>query len=185
MSFFKESPDADLKAVLKSEPNLGAPFAEYHEALLRGPSPFTEGERELIGAYVSALNGCDFCHGEHQAVAEAFGIEPQLLDAIIADPNTARAPEKLRPVLAYSKKLTETPAKMTQADADGLFAAGWDDQALYHVVCLCGLFAMNNRIINGLGIPPHDPMKLGATARRLKEQGYASTAAYIRGEWEE
>lgn len=185
MPFFKESPNADLKSVLRSEPDLGAPFAEYHEALLRGPSPFSIGERELIGAYVSALNGCDFCHGEHQAVAEAFGIELDLLDAIIADPNTDRVSEKLRPVLNYSKKLTETPARMVQADADAVFAAGWDDQALYHIVCLCGLFAMNNRIINGLGIPPHEPGKLAATVERLKAEGYASTAAFIRGEWKE
>jgi hypothetical protein len=30
--------------------------------LLRGDSPFSAGERELIGAYVFGPNGCNYCH---------------------------------------------------------------------------------------------------------------------------
>lgn len=35
-------PGADLKALLKSEPDFGVPLAQYHEVLLRGSSPFKE-----------------------------------------------------------------------------------------------------------------------------------------------
>ena len=75
MSFLKDMPDADLKLVLRREPDLGALYAGYHQVLMRGPSPFSEGERELIGAYVSGLNACDFCYGEHAGIAEAFRAE--------------------------------------------------------------------------------------------------------------
>jgi alkylhydroperoxidase family enzyme len=44
-------------------PETRKPLIEFHEVLLRGPSPFTEAERELIAAYVSGLNRCRYCHG--------------------------------------------------------------------------------------------------------------------------
>ncbi len=52
MTYLHNHPNADLKEILKSEPDLGLPIAEYHEVLLRGPSPFSVGERELMAAYV-------------------------------------------------------------------------------------------------------------------------------------
>jgi AhpD family alkylhydroperoxidase len=41
------------------------------ETLLRGESPLTSGERELIAAYVSHLNNCHFCHTSHASAAMA------------------------------------------------------------------------------------------------------------------
>lgn len=185
MSYLKSTPDADMKTILRMDIGLGVPFAEYHEALLRGPSPFSVGERELLGAYVSALNSCDFCSGEHAAVAEAFGMTEGVLTELMIDIDTASVPEKLKPVLKFLKKLNDEPAKMIASDATSVHDAGWDDLALYHAVSICALFNMNNRIINGLGIPPHGKEKLAATVQRLKADGYASTAAFIKGEWNE
>lgn len=39
--------------------------------LLRAPNPLSPGERELIAAYVSGLNECDFCCRSHSAFAAA------------------------------------------------------------------------------------------------------------------
>ena len=46
----------------------------YAERLMRGPSPFSPGEREMIAAYVSGVNSCRYCHGTHSLVALGFGI---------------------------------------------------------------------------------------------------------------
>ncbi|MHB8718294.1 MAG: carboxymuconolactone decarboxylase family protein [Candidatus Dormibacteria bacterium] len=50
-------------------PQTGEALSAFAEALLRGPSPLSRGERELIGARVSQLNGCDFCVNSHSAIA--------------------------------------------------------------------------------------------------------------------
>jgi AhpD family alkylhydroperoxidase len=50
-------------------------FRPYGERLMRGPSPFTPGERELIAAYVSGLNGWRFCFNVHSRAACGLGIE--------------------------------------------------------------------------------------------------------------
>jgi hypothetical protein len=49
-------PDSVLLDVFRAYPDAARPLLDYHEALLRGPSPFTVAERELIAAYVSGLN---------------------------------------------------------------------------------------------------------------------------------
>lgn len=40
--------NASLIDVFKSYPQASKPLIQFHEVLLRGPSPFTETERELI-----------------------------------------------------------------------------------------------------------------------------------------
>lgn len=181
MTYLRNLPHADLKELLRSEPDLGLPIAQYHESLLRGLSPFSVAERELMAAYVSALNACDFCSGEHEAVAMRFGVAAGTLTALVEDIATAPINEKLRPVFRFLHKLTLQPARMVPAVAEAVYAAGWDDPALYHLASLCALFSFDNRLIQGLGIPPHDAEKLDATAERLHARGYASTVDFIKG----
>ena len=185
VSFLRSIPQADLKAVLRLDPAIGVPFAQYHEFLLRGPSPLPVAMRELMAAYVSALNRCAFCHEEHDAVAQTFGIAAGTVEAILATPESSEIEPQWRPVFAYLHKLTTQPHRIEQADIDAITSAGFTDLAVYHIACIAGLFAFDNRLISGLGIPSHAPEKLAATAARLHAQGYASTVNYIRGEWDE
>ena len=115
MTYLKSLPDADLKQVLRLQPAAGVPLAQYHEALMRGPSPFTEGERELIAAFVSGLNDCDFCTQEHGAVAVAFGISPGLLGGLLEDLETAAVAEFQNPSVscAATSRPTWTPPLMS------------------------------------------------------------------------
>jgi len=65
--------DAVLLDVFRAYPQASRPLLDYHQALLRGPSPLSVAERELIAAYVSGLNACGYCHGVHTATAQAPG----------------------------------------------------------------------------------------------------------------
>lgn len=61
MTFLPSLPDdARLLDVLRAYPGTAGPLLDYHEALMRGPSPLTVAERELVAAYVSGLNSCDY-----------------------------------------------------------------------------------------------------------------------------
>jgi AhpD family alkylhydroperoxidase len=66
--------DAALLDVFRAYPDTARPLLHYHQALLRGPSPRSVAERELIAAFVSGLNACGYCHGVHTATARAFGV---------------------------------------------------------------------------------------------------------------
>jgi uncharacterized peroxidase-related enzyme len=170
MSFLPSLPKgAVLLDVFRKFPETSRPLLEFHEVLLRGPSPFSEAERELIAAYVSGLNHCRYCHGVHTATAEVLGVEKGLVPRLLAD--SGLAPEKMRPVLNYAAKLTRHPDGMTQADADAVLAAGWDETALYHLVAVTALFNFMNRLVEGLGIEL-DPAYLKPSSERLASRGY-------------
>jgi uncharacterized peroxidase-related enzyme len=164
--------DSGVRDVLKLNPTAGKALVEYHEAVLRGPSPLSEGERELIAAYVSGLNACQYCHGVHSITADAFGLSADLLKSLLDDPATAPVEVKLKPILAYVRKLTLTPAKMTKADADAVVAAGWSERALHDAVNVCALFNFMNRLIEGHGIEGNAQL-YQRRGQALKDEGYS------------
>jgi AhpD family alkylhydroperoxidase len=116
--------DAVLLDVFRAYPDTARPLLAYHQALLRGPSPLSVAERELIAAYVSGLNACGYCHGVHTATAQAFGIGEGTLGALLANVSTAPVAEPMKPILQYVGKLTLTPAKITPEDAEGSAGRG-------------------------------------------------------------
>lgn len=171
MAYLPSLPDdASLLDVFRMFPETNEPLLRFHEILLRGPSPFVEAERELIAAYVSGLNGCRYCHGVHTATAERLGIKPGAIAALL-DGNANAIPDRMVPVLNLAKKLTQKANGVTKADADAVFAAGWEETVLYHLVAIVALFNYMNRLVEGLGIELN-PGYAQTAAKRLADQGY-------------
>lgn len=173
MAFLRGIPEnAVLLDVFRKYPATARPLIEWHEILMRGESPLTAGERELIAAYVSGLNACAYCHGVHTVTAETFGIEEGTLEALLEDVDTAPVDGKMKPLLHYVRKLTRLPAKLTSKDADAVYAAGWDDHALHDAISVCGLFNLMNRLVEGIGITAgEDYFKV--SGKRLHQGGYS------------
>jgi uncharacterized peroxidase-related enzyme len=182
MAFFPSMPDADMKHTLAREPAIGIPFSQLNEAVMRGDAPFSAGERELLAAYVSALNGCDYCQCEHAALATAFGVPAGLLAQLLQDVETAEVSEPFRAAVLYARKLTLDPTRLGPADVEVLFAAGYDERALYFLVFVTAVFTMSNRIVQGLGLTTPSPAGLHEAVERLPRQGYAGTEQYIRAQ---
>jgi len=164
--------DAVLMDVFRAYPETSRPLLDYHEVVMRGPSPFTPGERELIAAYVSGVNACGYCHGVHTVTAEACGIATGAAPAAVTDLDTAPVDEKMKPVLRYVGKLTKQPSSVTRADADEVLAAGWDEHALHSAIMVCALFNFMNRMVEGHGIRA-DADYFATSGKRLEELGYA------------
>jgi hypothetical protein len=49
-----------VRTLLYRKSYFGRPFSELTQQVMRGPSPWTVGERELFAAFVSRLNQCVF-----------------------------------------------------------------------------------------------------------------------------
>ena len=141
----------NLASVFTAFPQGAKPLLELHDVVLRGESPLTVSERELIAAHVSGLNACGYCYAAHATIAEAYGIDTSIFEAMQEDIETADIADKLKPLLAYVTKLTRTPSKVIAADATAVYDAGWDERALYDAITICALFNFMNRIVEGTG----------------------------------
>jgi uncharacterized peroxidase-related enzyme len=116
---------ATVPDILKMSPEAGRALLEMHEAIMRGPSALTPGQRELIAAYVSGLNRCQYCHGVHAETAKAYADIPrEAVDRMFADLEAAGFDEPIKPMLRLARKLTESPADVTDADTKAVLAAG-------------------------------------------------------------
>ena len=161
-----------LADVFKAFPETVRPLLEYHDLLLRRPSPLSVAERELIAAYVSGLNACDFCYGAHQIIAEAAGIDADVFEQLLCDIDTAPVKESLKPVFHYVRTLTLSPARVTDTQAQAIRDAGWDDRAIHDAVAVCSLFNLMNRLVEGMGVESSDSVR---TSQRQRNQKISET----------
>lgn len=153
MRLFPSLPETPhLADVYRRFPEHVKPLLDYHDRLLRGESPLSVGERELIAAYVSGLNACGFCYGAHKLYADIFGFDAQIVEHMVADLETAPIDSKLKPLLRYAAKLKNLPPRLTLEDAQAVYDAGWSERALFDAIEIAALFNYMNRIIEGTGV---------------------------------
>ncbi len=163
--------NATVPDILKMSPKAGAALMEVHEHIMRGPSALSPGERELIAAYVSGINNCQYCHGVHAETAKSFGIPGDAVDKMFDDLDNAGFDAKMLPLLRLAGKLTDEPSSITEADSNAVFDAGWDEQALHDAIMVVCCFNFMNRALEG-----HDVHGNAASFKErgpmLKEHGY-------------
>jgi uncharacterized peroxidase-related enzyme len=173
MPFFKSMPaDAGPANVFRAYPEVFGHWLKMSQTLMNGPSPFSPGERELIATYVVGLADCKYAYAAHSAATYAWGIEEGLVEAILENPDTAPIEPKFKPLLAFVRKLTLTPNKLAQADADAVFAAGWDERALHDAILVCARMSFMNRLVEGYGFTPMSPERAKADAKLRVAKGY-------------
>lgn len=175
MPFFKSLPDnAGPPHVFKKHPEVYRPFSDMSQALMNGPSPLSQAEREIILAFAAGAMGCGFVLTGHSEVAYAWGVPRGTLDALIEDIETAPVDAKLKPLLAYVHKLATDPNSVTQAEADVVFAAGWNEDALHDAIAITARAAFMHRLVAGHGFAPLNPEVAASHAKKRVEHGYVN-----------
>ncbi|HEX4088164.1 MAG TPA: carboxymuconolactone decarboxylase family protein, partial [Trebonia sp.] len=135
---------------------------ELAQVLLRGDSTLTAGERELIAAYVSRQNECEYCAGSHGATAAALlpGGGEQVAavlagaagDAAVLDGEAgdASVSAKLRALLDIAA-LVRVDGRLVSAEAVAAARAeGATDLEIHDTVLIAAAFCMFNRYVDGL-----------------------------------
>ena len=132
--------------------DLFEPYMEFIHRLMNYDAGSSKKEKEIIAAYCSLLNACDFCFGAHKNVCMALGVDEGLFQQLIDDIDTAPVDDKLKPLLKYVRKLTLTPSQMTEEDAKMCYRASWNEEDLTIVITVCSSWNWFNRMILGHGI---------------------------------
>lgn len=181
MPFIKSLPEnAGPPAVFKQYPDIYGPYSEMSQALMNGPSPLSNGEREVILAFAAGAMGCGFVLTGHSEAAYAWGVERGTLDRLLEDIDSAPIDDKLKPLMLYVRKLAVDPNAVTQADVDAVFAAGWDEQALHDAIAITGRAAFMHRLVAGHGFNPLDPEVAKSHAAKRVEHGYVNIYSAFR-----
>ena len=166
--------EANVYELFCSKPEVFEPFTVACERIMRGDSPLTSGQRELLGTFVSALNACPYCHDVHNEAVKAFGFQGELAKQIRDDFDNADLDDNLKPLFALARKSTEAAYKVTDADFEACYAAGWDDDAIRDAVVVACLFNFMNRLVSTLGIEAGEEYLAGA-GDRIKNEGYSGS----------
>lgn len=179
MPFFPSLPqDAGVRHILALNPVAGRALIEFHSAALRTDSQLTAKEKELIAAFVSGMNACQYCFGVHKETAKAFGVEESLIGALLVDIDNAPVDAKLKPLLEYARVLTLTPTKALQRHVDAIFAVGWTERDLHDAILTVCLFNFMNRLLEGHGVKGN-PGVFAERGQALHDIGYSPLLAML------
>jgi uncharacterized peroxidase-related enzyme len=163
-----------ILGLLRFRPTTAKPLMELAEVLMRGESPLSRGERELIAAQVSQLNGCQFCynaHGTHAALQLDGGWDA--VDAIATDLDGAPVSDRLRALLRIAVAVTAGGKRVTPELVKSARGAGASDVEIHDVVLIAASFCMYNRYVDGLGTwAPPDRIDYLESGRSIVADGY-------------
>jgi uncharacterized peroxidase-related enzyme len=164
---------------MRYRPETAKPLNELAEVLLRAPNTLPPGERELIAAYVSGLNHCEFCCSSHSAFAAAqLDQGMALVDQVRVDPALAPISAKLRALLRIAGAVQVSGREVTPTMVGDARALGATDVEIHDTVLIAAAFCMFNRYVDGLGtFAPQDPDAYTASAELIVRHGYGAAAA--------
>jgi uncharacterized peroxidase-related enzyme len=149
----------------------GLPMRVITQKAMRGPSAWSVGDRELMGACVSQINECGVCTTTHAGVAALAYRDDAKVSAVLADLETAPIDEPLRATIRMLRKLTREHA----VDADDMrdvLAAGVSPKQIEDAVAVCFVFNTVDRMSRTFGWVVSGPRAFEAGSRFLFARGY-------------
>jgi len=151
----------------------GAPMGAWTQAAMRGPSPWSVGERELMAAMVANWNSCAFCVGAHGAVA-AKTMERPLVDAVLTNFRSAPISKALKGALAFLEIMTLRPMELSAEHAKAALRSDVAAAALKDVMAVGTLFNIITRYADALDFAIPSPKEFDRAAGTLLKRGYGS-----------
>lgn len=164
-----------IRGLLAYRPETAQPLMLLAEVLLRGDNTLPRGDRELIAAFVSRGNECEYCAGSHGATAAELlpGGAGQVAQALAGAACDAPVSAKMRALLEIAS-LVRVDGRLVSAEAVAKARAeGATDPEIHDTVLIAATFCMLNRYVDGLATSvPDDPAQYAVSAAHLIEHGY-------------
>lgn len=166
-----------IRSLALFRPDTGQHLYELAQILLRGESPLSEAERELIATFVSYRNSCTFCMSSHAAAARyLYQDNAQLVDIVLEDYQQAPISGKLKALLTIAGRVQADARTVSEADVALARSFGATDRDIHDTVLIAATFCLFNRYVDGLATltPPADAVEIyAAMGERLGKMGYA------------
>lgn len=158
--------------LLAFDPEVAHHLAALSHKLMHDEAPLSPGLRELIAAYTSSLNNCEFCMKAHAAVAAELLADKDLVWNVLHDLETADIKEREKALLRFVRTVTLDPSSITANDTQALNTAGWDDAAIFYAISVCALFNFYNRWVMAGGVNVISDDSFTRLGSRMAKFGY-------------
>ncbi len=73
---------------------------------------------------------------------------------VIRDLETSALSEKEKALFRFVDRVNHHSPEINAQDMQPLYAAGWDDEAIYYAITVCALFNFYNRWVDAGGVHP-------------------------------
>jgi AhpD family alkylhydroperoxidase len=160
-----------VKLVMYRPDFYGNPMKRLTHEAMRGPSAWSVGDRELMAAYVSKVNGTEFCIKAHSAVAGRAYQDDARVSATLADLDTAPIAEPLRATLRMLGNLAREHA-VDAGDMRAVLAAGASRAQIEDALAVGLAFNVTDRLADAFGFAVPGPKAFDAGAKFLLARGY-------------
>lgn len=163
-----------IRSLVMFRPETGKHLYRLAQVLLRGDSPLSPAERELIATHVSARNKCMFCMNSHAAAArELYGDQREIVDCVIENPERAPIGKKLKALLNIAGKVQQNGRNVLPEDVEIARREGANDRDIHDTVLIAAAFSLYNRYVDGLAsLTPTDPVAYEEMGKRMATVGY-------------
>lgn len=158
--------------LLAFRPKIADALVRLSHEIMFEEAPITVALRELIAAYTSSLNRCEFCMKAHAAVASHIYKDEALVWSVIRDLESSALPDKDKALLRFVRKVTHNSGSINEEDIAVLHAAGWDDTSIFYAIAANALFCFYNRYISANGVKPVSDKAFHRLAARMALKGY-------------
>jgi alkylhydroperoxidase family enzyme len=96
----------------------------------------------------------------------------ELVWSVFRDLESSPLEEKEKALLRFIDKVNRDSPRISPADMQPLYAAGWNDEAIYFAVTVCALFNFYNRWIDATGVHAMSDEAHREGGKRMAVHGY-------------
>ena len=98
----------------------------------------------------------------------------ELVWGVLRNVETCTLDDKHKALFRFVEKVNHDSPRITAADIQPLYAAGWDDEAIYFAITVCSLFNFYNRWIDASGVHALSDEAHRQGGKRMATHGYVN-----------
>jgi len=142
--------------VLAHRPDEFRAFFAYHAALMDKEGGLSKAEREMIVVATSSANSCPYCVIAHGAVLRIRAKNPLIADQVAINYRKADISPRQKAMLDFATKLSRDSGAIGEEDFDALRGHGFNDEDIWDIAGITGLFGLSNRMANFTAMRPNE-----------------------------